>query len=98
MYVMPKALESLWTVSRGKANRNAGRWVTGEALFTAVAMGMVMVSPLLANGGFSKCSRVSHFLEHVSERSPALVRSGAARFVPVYWTELVGMRLIWGDL
>ena len=53
MYVMPKALESLWVVARGKGfvwrDSSAKRRVMGEAAFTAVAMGMVMVSLLLAD-------------------------------------------------
>lgn len=49
MYVMPKALESLWVAARGKVNHSSRRRIIGEAAFTAAAMGMVMVSPLLVN-------------------------------------------------
>lgn len=49
MYVMPKALESLWVAARGKATHSSRRRIIGEATFTAAAMGMVMVSPLLVN-------------------------------------------------
>jgi len=49
MYVMPKALESLWVAVHGKANPSARRRVMGEAAFIAAAMGMVMVSPLLTD-------------------------------------------------
>ena len=49
MYVMPKALESIWVAARGKANPSVKRRMVGEAAFIAVAMGMVMVSPLLAD-------------------------------------------------
>lgn len=47
MYVMPKALESLWVAVHGKANPSARRRMIGESVFVAAAMGMVMVSPLL---------------------------------------------------
>jgi len=48
MYVMPKALESIWVAAHGKANPSVKKRMIGEAAFIAVAMGMVMVSPLLA--------------------------------------------------
>src|SRR5258706_7448949 len=48
MYVMPKALESIWVAARGKANPSVKKRMVGEAAFIALAMGMVMVSPLLA--------------------------------------------------
>jgi hypothetical protein len=48
MYVMPKALESVWVAARGKANPSLKRRMMGEVAFIAVAMGMVMVSPSLA--------------------------------------------------
>ena len=44
MYVMPKALESIWVAARGKANPSVKKRMVGEAVFIAVAMGMVMVS------------------------------------------------------
>lgn len=44
MYVMPKALESIWVTAHGKANPSMKKRMVGEAAFTAVAMGMVMVS------------------------------------------------------
>jgi hypothetical protein len=51
MYVMPKALESAYAAARGKilGKYSPQRRAIGEAAFTAVAMGMVMVSPFLAN-------------------------------------------------
>jgi len=49
MYVMPKALESIWVAAHGKANPSVKKRMIGEAAFIAVAMGMVMVSPLLAS-------------------------------------------------
>lgn len=47
MYVMPKALESIWVTAHGKANPSMKKRMVGEAAFIAVAMGMVMVSLLL---------------------------------------------------
>ena len=42
MYVLPKALESAWVILRGRgAVPQTGRY--GDALLTAVGMGMVMV-------------------------------------------------------
>jgi len=49
MYIMLKALESPWVAVNGKDNPSARRRVLGKAAFVAAAMGMVMVSPLLAD-------------------------------------------------
>lgn len=51
MYVMPKALESLWVAARGKANPSTRRRMMGEVAFIAAAMGMVMVSLLVVEVG-----------------------------------------------
>jgi len=42
MYVMPKALESIWVAARGKANPSVKKRTMSEAAFIAAAMGMVM--------------------------------------------------------
>lgn len=55
MYVMPKALESIWVAARGKANPSVKRRMMGEVAFISVAMGMVMVSPPLA--GVLRCAK-----------------------------------------
>ena len=43
MYVLPKGLESIWVMARGKGwVFKTGRW--GEVLLTSLGMAMVMVS------------------------------------------------------
>lgn len=56
MYVMPKALESIWVAARGKAYPSVKTRMVGEAAFIAVAMGMVMVSPFVFSRWGSRCS------------------------------------------
>ena len=48
MYVLPKGLESAWVMARGKRLvPRTGQY--GEAVLSAVGMGMVMVSGLVVS-------------------------------------------------
>ena len=69
MYVMPKALESLWVAAHGKASPSAKRQMMSEAAFLAAAMGMVMVSPILIDASEvgSRDAYGSQSAEHVSK-------------------------------
>lgn len=78
MYVLPKALESAWIILRGHgAVPRTGRY--GDAMLTAVGMGMVMVSRLVARAGMALIGGT----EHIPERPGASVITCSQDIVPV---------------
>lgn len=82
MYVLPKGLESVWVMARGKGLVfRTGKW--GETMLTALGMAMVMVRDFRASTTI--VVRPTYTLEHIPKRPTTPVGACQKDFVSVYW-------------
>ena len=85
MYVLPKALESIWVTARGKGwVFRTGRW--GNVILAALGMAMVMVNGIQGDGVSKvKLPQAAFLYYHIffHQTSPRLLRLLKALLLPM---------------